>query len=128
TEASAGLVAPVALVDPAVDTGAVDVRVNAGRRARAGRPVRATPTVAGRVDQHADVVREAGAHQLLAERLGERELVDVVVPVDPLRLAHRHAVDGVGHLEVRLHQRRVVGGVGDEAVHVADVAGLDGDL
>src|SRR4029450_12079916 len=55
--------------------------------ARGGGRVRAPPAVAGGVDQHADVRREAGRDELLAVRLREAELVDVHVPVEPLGLA-----------------------------------------
>ena len=86
-EAGAALVAPVAGVDAAVDAGAVDERCS--RRSSVLGPVGpggAAPAVAGGVDQHADVDCEAGRDQRGAERLGEGQLVDVLVPVDPLGL------------------------------------------
>src|SRR5690606_25775912 len=70
-ETSAGLVAPVALVDPAVDPRLVDPGLQVSRVARAGGPVRATPTVTRGVDQHADVLAEASLDQPLTERLSE---------------------------------------------------------
>src|SRR3954447_26633420 len=127
-EAGAGLVAPVAGVDPAVDARLVDEGVHVRRGARLGRPVRATPAVAGRVDQHADAGREAVADQLVAEGLGERELVHVLVPVDPLALPDAGAVDRGVDGEVGLGQRGVVRRVGDEAGDVVDAAGGDRGL
>src|SRR5690606_8095878 len=103
-ETSAGLVAPVALVDPAVDPRLVDPGLQVSRVARAGGPVRATPTVTRGVDQHADVLAEASLDQPLTERLSEAQLVVVTVPVDPARLPGL-----VVDLDVRLLQRRVVG-------------------
>lgn len=57
---------------------------------------------------------------------GERQLVHVVVPVDPGGLAHRGPVHGVRHLEVGFLEGRVVGRVHDEAVDVGDGGAFDG--
>ena len=102
--------------------------LTSGEELAAGRPPGAAPAVAGRVDQHADAGVEADRYQLAAERLGERQLLDVVVPVHPPGLPHRRAVHRRADGEVRLDQRRVVRRVGDEAVHRTDVAGRPGRL
>src|SRR5439155_11986209 len=62
----------------------------------------------------------APADQPVAERLGERLLVNVLVEVDPVRHADRLAVHRAVDGEVRLHGGGVVGRVGDEARHVVD--------
>src|SRR3712207_8994478 len=49
-----------------------------------------------------DVRVEADGRQVVAEGLGEGQLVDVAVPVDPLGLADRLAGHGVGDGEVVL--------------------------
>src|SRR5258706_1267118 len=121
-ETGAALVAPVAGLDAAVDTGLVDERVDVGRGTGAGRPIGAAPPVAGGVDEHADAGAEAVRNQLVPERLRERQLVDVVVPVDPLGLPDRGPVDGGVDGDVRLGQRRVVRRIGDEAVHGGNAA------
>src|SRR5690606_35622230 len=120
---------PVAGVDAAVDPRLVDEVIDVGRAGRwHSGPVRTAPAVAGGVDEHADVVAE-GTRQPLTEGLGEGQLVDVLVPVHPLRLADRHPVEGGVDVEVRLGQRRVVRGVDYEAVYgvvAADGAGRGG--
>src|SRR5690606_5890214 len=82
-EARPGLVAPVAEVDAPVGAAAVDAAVHVRRRAGARRAGGAAPAVAAGGDEHADVLAEAVADQLLAVRLRVRELVHVAVPVDP---------------------------------------------
>src|SRR5699024_4803917 len=105
-----------------------DVGIHVGLRTRTVGTVGAAPTVAGGVDEHADTVVEAQTHQFLTQVLGEGQLVHVLVPVHPLRLAHRGARDGLTDGEGVLDRGRVVGGVGDEAVHIlgAGAVGVGG--
>ena len=112
------LVAPVPDRRPPVDPAAVDVSVQIARGRRAGGSVRAAPAVARGVDEHTRVRREARLRQQFAQVSRVGHLVDERVPVDPLRLVHRLAVDDIVDAEVLLAQHRVVRGVGDEAMDV----------
>ena len=111
------LVAPGTAVGAPVDLGRVDERVDRGCRARGTRTRRTTPAVARGVDEHADGRGEPGGRQARVHVGRERGLVDVgVVLVEGAR-HHRLPADERGPGEVRLLDRRVVGGVTDEAIH-----------
>src|SRR5699024_2990679 len=88
------------------------------RRTGPVRPARSTPTITGGVDEHADPLVEATTDQLLTQMLGKGELIDILGPVHPLRLPYRGTGDGLLDGEIVLDRGRVVGGVGDETVHI----------